>query len=59
MDVPTHNTIGMAIFRELTERENRSGALWEKSFGKEALSKPLDPKAMVNLSSFDKARRAA
>ena len=53
MNVPTHDTCGMAIFRELTLREGRSVGRWEQKFSAEALKKPIDPKRMVNLAEFD------
>ena len=34
MDVPTHDTIGLNIYRELVGRENRSVGTWEKRYGK-------------------------
>ena len=35
MDVPTHDTIGLQIYRELIGRETRSVGTWEQTFGRE------------------------
>ena len=58
MNVPTHNTIGMAIFRELTEREARGPANWERKYSPAVLAKPLQPERLVNLAEFDSTMRA-
>ena len=40
MDVPTHDTIGLNIYRELVGRENRSVGTWEKRYGKKVAVLP-------------------
>ena len=40
MDVPTHDTIGLNIYRELVGRENRSVGTWEKRYGKKVAVQP-------------------
>ena len=59
MDVPTHDTIGLAVYRELCIRERRTGAKWEQSYGPVAMEKPLkeriDAERFANLGTYDKA----
>ena len=45
MDVPTHDTIGLNIYRELIGRANRSVGTWEKRYGKEVAVLPLPPQS--------------
>ena len=45
MDVPTHDTTGLNIYRELIGRANRSVGTWEKRYGKEVAVLPLPPQS--------------
>ena len=47
MDVPTHDTIGLNIYRELIGRANRSVGTWEKRYGKEVAVPPLPPPSLT------------
>ena len=54
MNVPIDNSMGLRIYRELMHREGKSAAMWNLSYGPEALSKPPDPQVMLNLGKFAK-----
>ena len=47
MDVPTHDTTGLNIYRELIGRANRSVGTWEKRYGKEVAVPPLPPPSLT------------
>ena len=59
MNVPLYDSTGLRVYRELMHRENSCAANWHVQYGPEALQRPPDLNAMMNLGKFAKVTHCA
>ena len=53
MNVPTHDTIGLAIYKELLGNERRSLARSAEQNQRALQGTPVDPATLINFIAFD------
>lgn len=54
MDVPTHDSYGLRVYREILARDARAHGVWESRFGPAALDAPRPPNHLINFGTFER-----
>ena len=54
MDVPTHDTFGLQVFREILARDARAYGRWDSRYGPAALNTPPPATDLINFGNFER-----
>ena len=59
MDVPTHDSHGLRVYREILARDARSFGLWDSRYGPAALAAPRPSSHLINCGNFERSVNTA